>query len=236
MKDTDETPSQLEPSDTVQAYKRFWTDGYKSTAVEEEYQEQAQPGFLKRVGLKPNHVFLDLGCGYLRGTIRLVDYLEEGHFYGIDISEANIQKARARALELCKHKPNLAVASRFEIEEIWPNMRADMIIAASVFTHIFPRDVEECLRRVSRVLRGKFYATIFKDNTVPVYGGWCGVCAEHVDDSHDSSPAMRQQNFESLNFCYNTEWMLKAARNCGLRMREIASTEIYQYMLEFSPL
>jgi ubiquinone/menaquinone biosynthesis C-methylase UbiE len=224
------------PSDTVSVYKRYWSDGYKSPASEEEDQEQAQPSFLKKQGLKPNDLFLDLGCGYLRGTIRLVDYLEDGMFFGIDISDANIRRARARALELCRHKPNLAVANRFEIEQIWSNMRFDMIFAASVFTHIFPRDIEECLRRVSRVLRGKFYATIFKDNTVPVYGGWCGVCADHMDKSHNCSTAIRQQNLERLNFCYNTEWMMKAARNCGLKMQELGSTEVYQYMVEFSPL
>ena len=225
----------LEPDEEhrLESYVRFWEHGYFSTSDGESEQAHAQPDFLRKQGLKPSDMFLDLGCGYLRGTIGLLDYLEDGHFFGIDISPSNIRRAQERASETSRHKPNLAVASHFEIDQIWPNVGFDMILAASLLTHLWPADVEECIRKVSRVLRGKLFATIFKDNTLPVYGGWCGACIDH-NDQHSVDPTMRTQNLADLNFCYNTIWLREAAKGCGLRVKEIGSTEIGQFMLEIS--
>jgi SAM-dependent methyltransferase len=236
MIETCDTDSVAEQDRRLSSYARKWVHGYFSTPEEEASQRQAQPDFLKRQGLLPDHVFLDLGCGYLRGTIDLVDYLEDGHFCGIDISQANIEKARERALQQCRHKPKLAASSLFEIEQIWPNLRFDFILAASLFTHLWPADVEECLRQTSRVLRGKFFATIYKDNTVAVYDGWCGSCVDH-ERHRPSNPIKRWWNRRrNLSFCYNTSWIEQAAKRSNLRVIEVGSTEIGQFMLEILPV
>jgi SAM-dependent methyltransferase len=234
MIETSETDSISEQNRRLSRYVKTWVHGYRSTPAEEARQRQAQPNFLKKQGLLPHHVFLDLGCGYLRGTIDLVDYLEDGHFFGIDISQANIETARERALQQCRHKPNLATSSLFEIEQIWPNVRFDFILAASLFTHLWPADVEECLRQTSRVLRGKFFATIYKDNTVAVYDGWCGSCIDH-EKRHSVNPMRRWWIGRYLNFCHNTSWIEQVARRSNLRVNELGSTEIGQFMLEIFP-
>jgi cyclopropane fatty-acyl-phospholipid synthase-like methyltransferase len=212
-------------------YMKRWGPGYPTRPEEEPWARKVQPAFLRKQGLLPNHVFLDLGCGWLRGTIELIDYLEDGNFYGIDISKTNIDKAKARAKQSSKHLPNLAVASRFEINQIWPKVQFDYILAASLFTHIYPPDLQECLHAVSTVLGGKFYATIFKDNTVTVNDGWCGTCSDHRPDHSTKS---RRQNFKRLDFCYNTSWISEVAKEHGLRVVEIGPTEIGQFMLEIS--
>jgi SAM-dependent methyltransferase len=213
-------------------YLKRWGPLYFSPPEEEAWVGKAQPSFLKKQGLLPEHVFLDLGCGWLRGTIELIEYLEEGNFYGIDISQANIDKAKERTMQMAKHQPNLAVASGFEIGQLWPNIQFDFVLAASVFTHLYPADLRECLRQLSKVLRGRCFATIFKDNTLPVHGGWCGVCVDHHEDH---STISRRENLEKLDFCYNTSWISHAAIQFGLRVREIGPTEIGQFMLEISP-
>ena len=43
-----------------------------------------QFNFLKKMGLKPEYYFLDVACGSLRGGIHFIDYLESGHYFGID--------------------------------------------------------------------------------------------------------------------------------------------------------
>jgi SAM-dependent methyltransferase len=219
----------------LHAYLRKWRHGYQHRSISEEaWQRNAQPDFLKKHGLMPHHVFLDLGCGYLRGTIDLIDYLEDGHFYGLDISQANIQSAKVRASRECRHRPNLTVSDRFHIGQTWPNVRFDFILAASLITHLWPAEVERCLQEVSRVLIGKFYATIFKDNTVAVYDGWCGSCIDHKT-RHSSTSMRRWLNRRNLNFCYNTLWMEQTAKRSNLALSEIGSTEIGQFMLEISP-
>ncbi len=215
-------------------YRKVWKNGYLSAPDEWDWARQVQAKFLKQQGLRPSDKFLDLGCGFLRGTIDVIDYLEDGHFFGIDISQKNIERGQERVRQLCKNKPNLALADSFEIEEVWPNMRFDFILAASLFTHMYPDDLAECLRQVYRVLDGIFFATIFKDNTVPVYQGWCGTCIDHQED-HSVSSESRQDNYENLNFAYNTSWIAQVAKDCQLQVKEIGPTEIGQFMLEITP-
>jgi hypothetical protein len=40
--------------------------------------------FLLREGLQPHHHLLDIGCGSFRGGRFVIDYLQEGHYFGID--------------------------------------------------------------------------------------------------------------------------------------------------------
>jgi hypothetical protein len=137
-------------------------------------------------------------------------------------------------MQRARHKPNLAVASGFEIGQLWPNIQFDFVLAASVFTHLYPADLRECLRQLSKVLRGRCFVTIFKDNTLPVHGGWCGVCVDHHED-HLTIALSRHENLQKLDFCYNTSWIGHAASGFGLRVKEVGSTEIGQFMLEISP-
>ena len=40
--------------------------------------------FLKKMGLRSEHYFLDVGCGSLRGGIHFINYLEPSRYFGID--------------------------------------------------------------------------------------------------------------------------------------------------------
>lgn len=47
-----------------------------------------QFNFLVAQGLKPEHSFLDVGCGCLRGGVRFLKYLDDGNYHGIDAQQA----------------------------------------------------------------------------------------------------------------------------------------------------
>jgi len=216
-------------------YAIYWRGGYKSTGEEETWAKRVQPIFLRDQGLKPHHNFLDIGCGYLRGTLELVDYLEEGRFFGIDVSSSNIRRAKERVSRQCNNRPNLIAGSLLGISRFWPTVKFDFVLAASVFTHLWPAEIEGCLQQVERVLNenGKFFATVFKDNTVSKYDGWCGSCINHTLETHPSPKSVtRRRNYLFLNFCYNTLWISEVAKKCKLEVREIGPTEIGQFMLE----
>ena len=40
---------------------------------------------LNTVGVAPEHYFLDYGCGPLRLGLPMIDYLDMGHYYGVDL-------------------------------------------------------------------------------------------------------------------------------------------------------
>jgi len=51
---------------------------------------QLQIDFLVSQGLMPHHRLLDIGCGSLRGGVKLIRYLDAGHYAGVDLHESLI--------------------------------------------------------------------------------------------------------------------------------------------------
>lgn len=52
---------------------------------------QHQLEYLKSRGLEPHHRLLDIGCGCFRAGHFFVDYLEPGHYYGVDANLSLMQ-------------------------------------------------------------------------------------------------------------------------------------------------
>lgn len=121
-----------------------------------------QEDFLVEQGLKPEHRFLDVGCGSLRAGVRLVDHMEPGHYYGIDINPEVIRIGYDEELtdEQRERLPvtNLHATDRFDADF---GVKFDMAIAQSVFTHVSLNDIRLCLYRVAKVMApgGRFFAT-----------------------------------------------------------------------------
>lgn len=121
----------------------------------------AQFQFLKRHGLDPADRMLDIGCGDLRGGQFAIEYLEAGNYTGMDISAAAIGQAVTRAdREFPDKRPRLFVNDDLRFEELGSDS-IDVALAQSVFTHLPPDLVQECLEHIPRVLAdgGRFYAT-----------------------------------------------------------------------------
>src|ERR1017187_10183961 len=47
--------------------------------------KQYQFNILTRLGLKPEHSLLDIGCGPLTVGLRLISYLNKGNYVGVDL-------------------------------------------------------------------------------------------------------------------------------------------------------
>ena len=62
------------------AYKRFFGGG----AEEWDRRGRFQLYLMQHLGLKPEHYFLDVGCGPLCGGEHLISYLDKGHYIGVD--------------------------------------------------------------------------------------------------------------------------------------------------------
>ena len=153
---------------------------------------QLQFEFLKSRNLQPHHKLLDLGCGCFRAGVHLIDYLQSGQYFGIDISQELLDAGYAKELTplgLDKKLPptNLLCSLDFEAERF--GVRFDMAIAQSVFTHLSFNHLRQCLARLAPAMNAGavFYITAFicpaeKDATCPIKHDPGGIVTSPVSD------------------------------------------------------
>jgi SAM-dependent methyltransferase len=153
--------------------------------------------YLREHGLRPEHRMLDIGCGNLRGGWRFIDYLEPGHYYGIDISPDILIAAQRTLTErgLQDKLPHLTLTGDLTLDFL-PGDHFDVVHAHSVFSHSPPEVIEECLAHVGRVLTEDGFFDFTFDRTEG---------AEHA--------VLRE------DFYYRTETLLALARKHGLHAR-----------------
>lgn len=125
-----------------------------------------QLAMLVNQGLRPHHRLLDIGCGALRAGVRLMRYLEPGHYHGLDkeraLLDAGVQ-IEMPAFGVQDRQPRLALSDDFDLST-FGDTRFDYMIAQSVFSHLPPELIERCLAQVMPALApgGWFLATYFQ--------------------------------------------------------------------------
>jgi SAM-dependent methyltransferase len=107
----------------------------------------------REAGLKPHHVFLEIGCGFGRSAQHFVGYLEQGKYTGGDPSAERLRQCR----ELLNHRgvmaknPQLAVIPNNLFE--WVGGKTfDYIWAGAVFTHVPAEDLAVIFANVRKVM------------------------------------------------------------------------------------
>jgi SAM-dependent methyltransferase len=113
-------------------------------------------------GLHPSHRLLDIGCGALRGGVRLIPYLDDGNYYGLDINASLIAAGRLELEALGMRKSaHLLVDDGFDASRF--GVTFDYGLAQSVFTHLYANLIVRCLVQVRRVLTpaGRIVATFY---------------------------------------------------------------------------
>ncbi|MBP92715.1 MAG: hypothetical protein CMC55_01210 [Flavobacteriaceae bacterium] len=125
-------------------------------------KQQFQIHFLKSRGLNKTNVFLDIGCGTLRGGIPIITYLDEEKYYGIDVRREVIEEAHQELEQenLTFKKPQILCFSEFS--ELQFNLKFDVIFAFAVLIHLSDDILNSCLKFVGENLaeQGVFYANV----------------------------------------------------------------------------
>ena len=150
-------------------YRYFDPEWHRRTIgyVEEwEKHGQAQFDYLEGQGLEPQHYFLDIGCGPLRGGVHFIRFLETGHYFGVEKNEAVLDTASEVELPrygLVDKQPTLRADGSFDFQAL--DQQFDFAWAQSVFTHLPINSIQRCLMNVEKVLRpgGKFFATFYEN-------------------------------------------------------------------------
>ena len=111
-----------------------------------------QIDFLRRMGLEPGQHLFDLGCGTLRGGIPLIEFLDPGHYTGVDVREEVLAEARAELAEAgLAHKEPTLVHAR-DLGALDLGARFDLVWAFSVLFHLDDPALERALVCVERHL------------------------------------------------------------------------------------
>jgi hypothetical protein len=124
--------------------------------------------FMKRRGLQPESLLLDVGCGALRGGVKFVEYLDRDNYFGIDISQSLLDTGYDQEIsprrDLADKLPqrNLKCIDNFEADSF--GKQFDYALAQSVFTHLTFNSIRLCFEKLAAVVRlhGQFCATYFQ--------------------------------------------------------------------------
>jgi GT2 family glycosyltransferase/tetratricopeptide (TPR) repeat protein len=170
-----------------------------------------QFNFMKEEGLKPQHTLIDVGCGSMRGGIHFIRYLDEGHYFGIDINASLIAAGKKEIMdaELTAKEPHLLVNDKFEMSQLGTSF--DFGIAVSVFTHLPMNTIIRCLVEMEKVLKGEatFFATFF---LAPASG--------HLEMIRHT-PGDVVTEYDQDPFHYSRDEILYMASTAGLKVRFI---------------
>jgi SAM-dependent methyltransferase len=121
--------------------------------------------YLRQHGLRRKHHLLEIGCGNLRAGRHFINYLDAGHYYGLDISPDVILAAQRTVAEhgLAAKMPHLTVVDDMQFAFL-PDAHFDVVHAHSVFSHCPLPVIEECFETVKRIMKpdGFFDFTFYR--------------------------------------------------------------------------
>jgi hypothetical protein len=125
--------------------------------------------YLLAEGLGPEQVLLDVGCGALRGGIHFIPFLNAGHYLGVEQEPLLVSAGLSQELPAAlrdRKRPEIVISSEFEFERL--SRRPDYAIAQSLFTHLTPDRIAQCLRNLRCFVDERpcrFYATFLEAET-----------------------------------------------------------------------
>lgn len=126
-------------------------------------KQKFQFDFLLSAGLKPDHRFLDIGCGVLRGGLPIIKYLNASCYAGVDLNAEAISIGldQVQKHRLAYKQPSL-IHVKGPLSDCVLPFEVDIAWAFSVLIHMTDGHVQDCLRFTRRVLTpgGVFYANV----------------------------------------------------------------------------
>jgi ubiquinone/menaquinone biosynthesis C-methylase UbiE len=149
--------------------KNYWSIVGPATREQHEYLGREKRKMLIAQGMTTHSRVLDVGCGTGQLTEALVDYLsDEGVYYGTDIAQ--------EAVTFCQKKfrrPNFFFLKNDMTSVPISGPQFDVILVSSVFTHMYPPEIEAMLRDLKRVMApsGLIVADVFVSPHVQTFAG-----------------------------------------------------------------
>jgi hypothetical protein len=139
--------------------------GYVGSAELFDEVGRLQYEFLLKQGLQPFHVLCDIGCGSLRGGRYFLEYLDKGHYLGLEGEQQLVELAILHEInkDIYEAKtPEFVFSYSFEFDRF--SRSPDFALAVSVFSHLTETDIRLCLENLAeRVLTScQLFASFFE--------------------------------------------------------------------------
>lgn len=118
--------------------------------------------FLRAQGLEPSHHLLDVGCGTLRGGVALIDYLDEGHYTGVEVRPEALEEGRRELAESGLEGKSPRLVQSDDLGSLSLGRQFDYVWAFSVLIHMADEILEACFGFVAEHLGpdGVFLANV----------------------------------------------------------------------------
>ena len=123
-------------------------------------------GHLKKLGLRPEHLCVEYGCGSLWAAEPVIHYLQPGRFIGLDVTDAFYELGRQRLGSLIADKQvRLAVIDPKSVRDT-AALRPDFVYSRKVLPHVPERALPRYVRNIASLVAEQTVVLI--DNT-PVH-------------------------------------------------------------------
>ena len=190
-----------------------------------EYTRKFQFQFLVDQGLQKTDKLMDIVCGTLRGGIPLIEYLDSGNYYGMDVRDHILDEGREeiKTAKLEDKNPNLVSFNHFS--EVNLDVKFNIMFAFSVLIHFEDKIAESCFQFVAKslVAGGIFYANVN--------------IAEHEDGSWEGFPIVFRSHDFYNNLAAKNGMKVEVMGNLiGLGHNTGKKSDRQQIMLKFSKI
>jgi len=147
--------------------ERYGHRGYVGAAELYDDMGLEQFEFMVQHGLQPDDVLCDVGCGSLRGGCRFIDYLQPGHYLGLEGESKLLELGIRYELDDAEYRarrPEFVISYEFEFHKF--SRSPTFALAVSVFTHLTEGDIRRCLANLADHLTGpcQFFASFFESD------------------------------------------------------------------------
>lgn len=120
--------------------------------------------YLVSMGLRPDHVFLDVACGSLRLGQYIIPMLDKGNYFGIEGEQALIDAGVEKEMDfdvVALKEPTFMCNYEFDVSKC-PGY--DFAIAQSLFTHLTIDDIAKCFNSLYPIAKpdSQFFFTFFE--------------------------------------------------------------------------
>lgn len=129
--------------------------------------------FLLKNGLKPNHKFLDIGCGALRIGKYLINYLKNNHYFGIDPAKNIVEIAYEKEIKQKLKFPEFLYNSEFNFKDF--QTKFDFVLANDIFIHCGQNQFKNCLINLYKITKLKtkiFISVKLANNYLEEISNW----------------------------------------------------------------
>jgi SAM-dependent methyltransferase len=185
-------------------------------------------------GLQPGEAVLDVGCGSGRAAIPLTGYLNrEGRYAGFDISakaitwcQENISRSHSNFEFVVADIHNALYNPKGKYQSLdfrfpYADASFDLAFATSLFTHMFPPDVNHYLHEIARILKpgGRCVSTYFllnEDSSACIEAGKGTYSFKHQREGYRTIATKRSEAAIALPEAFVRD----VYAECGLTLRE----------------